>query len=242
MMYQIAVCDDNNTDVAFITALVSQWGEESGYVIKLDSFSSAEGFLFCYEEKKEYDILLLDIEMGRKNGIALARQIRQENDRIQIVFVTGFPDFALEGYEVAALHYLMKPVDQEKLYQVLDRAVKNLDKTERTLLFVTDGEKLGILAGEIFMVEAFAHSVEITTKAGSFRTSMSISEAEEYLGEGFVRCHRSYIVGLSHVRRIMRNAVILDNGMEVPLSRSNYQAVNQAFIEHYRKEEYNEDI
>jgi len=164
MMYQIAVCDDDNTDIAYITALVYQWAKESSCAVELDSFLSAESFLFCYEEKKDYEILLLDIEMGKKNGIELARQIREENNRIQIIFVTGFPDFALEGYEVAALHYLMKPVEQEKLYQVLDRAVQNLSKTERTLLFVTDGEKLGVLAREILMVEAFAHSVEITTE------------------------------------------------------------------------------
>ena len=242
MIYQIAVCDDNDTDIAYITALVYQWAKESGCTVKLDSFASAESFLFCYEEKKEYDILLLDIEMGKKNGIELARQLRKENDRIQIVFVTGFPDFALEGYEVAALHYLMKPVDQEKLCQVLDRAVRNLNKTERTLLFATDGGKIGILAGEIFMVEAFAHSVEITTRKGSFRTSMPISEAEEYLSDGFVRCHRSYIVGLAHIRKIVRTAVILDNGMTVPLSRSSYQAVNQAFIKYCRNEEQDEDI
>ena len=237
MMYQIAVCDDDNTDIAYITALVYQWAKESGCVVELDSFLSAESFLFCYEEKKDYEILLLDIEMGKKNGIELARQIREENNRIQIIFVTGFPDFALEGYEVAALHYLIKPVEQEKLYQVLDRAVQNLSKTELKLLFVTDGEKLGVLAREILMVEAFAHSVEITTEKEHFRISMSISEVEEYLGDGFVRCHRSYIVGLAHIRRMVRNMVILDNGMEVPLSRGSYQTVNQAFIKYYKSEE-----
>lgn len=234
MKYQIAVCDDNDADVKYIRALVMKWAEESGFDIKLDSFFSAESFLFCYAEDKKYDILLLDIEMGQKSGIELARQIRSENDNVQLVFITGFPDFVLEGYEVSALHYLMKPVDEKKLYEVLNRAVKNLGKAAKMLLFTVEGESVRIPAEEVFMVEAFAHSVSVTTGKEVFRVGMSISGMEKLVGEGFVRCHRSYIVNLKHVSRIGRMAVVMDNGTEVPLSRNNYQTVNQAFIQYYR--------
>lgn len=236
MRYQIAVCDDNETDIKYITSLVNQWAEESGCLVKLDSFSSAESFLFSYEEKKDYDILLLDIEMGKKSGIELARQVREENKQVQIVFVTGFPDFAMEGYEVAALHYLMKPLDKEKLSKVLDRAIGQLGRTERTLLLPVDGGLQRIPAEEIFMVEAFAHSVVITTGKDRILVHMPISELERQLGEDFVRCHRSYIAGIAHIKRILRNGVELDNGITVPLSRGNCRSVNQAFIRYYTEE------
>ena len=87
--------------------------------------SSAESFLFHYAEESDYDILLLDIEMGKINGIELARRIRHDNETIQIVFTTGYYDFISEGYEVSALQYLMKPVSYEKLESVLNKAVKN---------------------------------------------------------------------------------------------------------------------
>lgn len=237
MIYQIGICDDNDADVRYLMTLTETWAKESGLSIRLDSFSSAESFLFHYAERKEYDILLLDIEMGGKNGIELAGQIRKENDSVQLVFITGFPDFVMEGYEVSALHYLMKPVDAGKLFTVLDRAVKNLEKAEETLLFQTDGESVRIPAGEIFAVEAFAHSVSIITARGNYKVNMSISAAEKTLHEGFIRCHRSYLVNLKHVRRITRTAVVLDNGTEIPLSRNSYQSVNQAFIEYYRSVE-----
>lgn len=236
MRYHIAVCDDNETDIKYITSLVNQWAEESGCAVRLDSFSSAESFLFSYEEKKDYDILLLDIEMGKKSGIELARQVREENEQVQIIFVTGFPDFAMDGYEVAALHYLMKPLDREKLEKTLGMAVGKLGKTKRTLLFPVDGGLQRIQAEEIFMVEAFAHSVVITTGRDRLPVNMPISEVEKQLGDGFVRCHRSYIAGLAHIKRILRNAVELDNGIMVPLSRGSSQAVNQAFIRYYREE------
>lgn len=82
MIYQIGICDDNPADVTYISKLVGKWAEESGLSVRLDSFSSAESFLFHYAEKKDYDILLLDIEMGEKNGIELAREIRQRNDTV----------------------------------------------------------------------------------------------------------------------------------------------------------------
>ena len=237
MIYQIGICDDSPADVTYISKLVEKWAEESGLSVRLDSFSSAESFLFHYAEKKDYDILLLDIEMGQKNGIELAREVREGNDTVQLVFITGFPDFVMEGYEVSALHYLMKPVAEEKLYAVLARAVKNLTKAEQVLLFQIEGESVRISASEILVVEAFAHSVSLQTTNGSYKVNMSISEIAKTLDEGFVRCHRSYVVNLKHVGRITRTAVVLDNGTEVPLSRNSYQSVNQAFISYYRSEE-----
>ncbi|MBP3543014.1 MAG: LytTR family transcriptional regulator DNA-binding domain-containing protein, partial [Lachnospiraceae bacterium] len=115
--------------------------------------------------------------------------------------------------------------------------VKNLTKAEQVLLFQIEGESVRISASEILVVEAFAHSVSLQTTNGSYKVNMSISEIAKTLDEGFVRCHRSYVVNLKHVGRITRTAVVLDNGTEVPLSRNSYQSVNQAFISYYRSEE-----
>lgn len=87
----------------------------AGYVVQTDSFSSAENFLFYYAEECDYDILLLDVEMGAMDGVTMAKKLRQSNDTVQIIFITGYSDYIFEGYEVAALHYLMKPVKEEKL-------------------------------------------------------------------------------------------------------------------------------
>lgn len=89
-------------------------------------FSSAEAFIFHCVENKEYDVLLLYIEMGNMDGVTLARQIRKSNKNVQIVFITGYSDYIAEGYDVEALHYLMKPLKDEKLFDVLDRAVNKL--------------------------------------------------------------------------------------------------------------------
>lgn len=234
MNYKIAICDDEVTEIKYLSSLVTNWARQSGNVTAIWTFESAEGFLFNYAEHKDYDILLLDIEMKAINGIDLAKQIRADNSLVQIIFITGFPDFIADGYEVSALHYLMKPVSGKKLSEVLKRAVVNLGKTKQKVLFSIDGETVGVTADKIMFVEAFAHSVVISTLDNSFEVKMSISEAERLLGDEFIRCHRSYIVGLKYISRITKTDVILDNDELVPLARSAYGKVNQAFISFYK--------
>ncbi len=202
-------------------------------MVHTDTFSSAESFLFHYAEESDYDVLLLDIEMGTMDGVTMAKQLRKNNDTVQIIFITGFADYIGEGYEVSALHYLMKPVKQDKLFNVLNRAAIAAQKTERVILLPTGGEMLRIPVSHVQYAEAFSHTVAIVTEKDTIRIKMPISEAEKLLGEGFVRCHRSYIVGLKHIARLSRTEVILDSGKALPLSRSAAVAVHKAFVSYY---------
>ena len=102
MDYKIAICDDSEADRLYLTDLVNRWAMDAGHTVQVSAFVSAESFLFRYEEKRDYDILLLDIEMGAMDGVTLARRIRQGNELVQIVFITGFPEYMAEGYEVSA--------------------------------------------------------------------------------------------------------------------------------------------
>lgn len=236
MKYKIAICDDSDADRKYVLNMVKQWAVTAGHVIHTDTFVSAENFLFHYAEESDYDILLLDIEMGAMDGVAMAKKIRQSNDFVQIVFITGFSDYISEGYEVSALHYLMKPVKQDKLFGVLNRAVDAIKKMERVILLPVDGEILRLPIDQVQYVEAFSHTVSIVTEENTIPVKKSISEMERLLGEGFVRCHRSYLVGLKHISRLSKTEVILDNGKVLPLSRSAAAMVHKAFIFYYTGE------
>lgn len=236
MEYNVAVCDDFEADRQYVSDLVKKWAAQTGNTVQITPFSSAENFLFHYEEKKDYDILLLDIEMGEMDGVSMARRLRLENKSVQIVFITGFADYMAEGYEVSALHYLMKPVKGEKLFAVLDRAAEGLAKKEKVVLFTVDGEKMRLPIGQIWYVEALSHMVNIVTAEGTLSVKMSISEMEKLAGEGLIRCHRSYLVGLKHIARLSKTEVILDDGRILPLSRGAAAAVHKAFISYYKGE------
>lgn len=229
---KIAICDDEASQIKYLKELIGTWSKNKGEIIIIQAFESAEAFLFTYAEDKAFDILLLDIQMKGMNGIELAREIRKGNEMLQIIFITGFGDFMAEGYDVSALHYLMKPVNEQKLFEVIDRAAARLKSSKRAILFKTGSSSMRIQADDIYYAEAFSHYVTLYTKSGQESFNMRFSDMEKMLGEGFFRCHRSYIVGMKHVRRVTRTSMVLDTGKEIPISRALYDAVNQAFIKY----------
>lgn len=229
MNYKIAICDDNGVDCRYIERLVQEWAIEESVSVRLDCFPSAEAFLFHYEEQKNYDIMLLDIEMGQMDGVQLAKSIRKENEAVQIIFITGYSEYIAEGYEVAALHYLMKPVSSQKLAQVLNRAVEKLAKNERMLYLEQAGEMVCIPLFEIRYLEVHQNYVTIHSKQ-KYTVKKTLAEFEKELDERFFRTGRSYIVNLTHVQRVTKTEVRLTDGSQVPLSRGMYDAINKAII------------
>jgi DNA-binding LytR/AlgR family response regulator len=236
MNIKIAICDDEKAEVEYLRLLVDRWTSINNNTAIISTFDSAESFLFHYEEDKSFDVLLLDIQMKNMDGVELAKEIRKENEAVQIVFITGLPDFIAEGYEVAALHYLLKPVKELKIFEVLDKACRNLNKVEKAILLNTNGESIRILASDIIFAESFGHRVMLTAAKENIELKMSISELENLSGGSLIRCHRSYIVGLKYIKRITKTDVILDNGKAVPLSRRLYDQVNKAFIKFFKGE------
>ena len=136
-----------------------------------------------------------------------------------------------QGYEVAALHYLLKPVKQEKFFAVLDRLQKR-EKPEEKLFFQGKDGSLCFSTSQIWYVEASSHQCMIYTKEQEWILRQSISEVEKYLSscQKFVRCHRSYLVNLQHISAIVKAEVVLDNGKRLPLSRNASKEVNEALI------------
>lgn len=229
MAYHIAICDDNAADTQYLSMLLRKWAEQSGTLLRTDTFPTAEAFLFHYQEEKDYDILLLDIEMEKMDGVTLARTIRRENESVQIVFITGYSDYIAEGYDVSALHYLMKPVQKEKLYQVLGRALEKLHRNEQMLTLQLSGEMLRIPLHEIHYLEVCRNYVTIHGKQ-DYTVRKTLGEFEPLLSECFFRLGRSYILNLNRVARITRTEVTLQNGSVLPLPRGMYESLNRAVI------------
>ena len=227
---RIAVIDDRPADRDYIAALVSRWAKDRDTAVTAVPFPSAEAFLFAYSEDRDFDILLLDIEMGAINGVELAKTVRAENDAVQMVFITGFPDFIAEGYEVSALHYLMKPVDRDKLFSVLDRAAANLEKAERRLRVTFERRTDYVPFSKILYLEAQKQYVRIVTEGEEYRMKASLAETAAQLDEFFFSCQRSFIVNLRHVARILPDRVVLKNGAEVPISRGMAEKIGREII------------
>ena len=229
MNYKIVICDDSDVDRQYLSAFVSRWAVSVGHSVQIAMFASAEDFLFQYAEKSDYDILLLDIEMGSMDGVTMAKTLRKDNDTIQIIFITGYSDYISEGYEVAALHYLMKPVKQEKLFSVLDRAVEKLAKNEKVLNFEMSGEMVRIPIYQIRYAEVFGNYVTIHAD-DELKIKMSLGELERGLDDQFYRVGRSVIVNLTQISRVTKVEIKLNDGTAISLPRGAYDGVNRAII------------
>ena len=229
-MIRIAICDDDITQINALKATLTEWNSH----IIVNEYNSSEQFLFSYPDSP-CDLLLLDIEMGDMNGMELAHKLRNSGDMLPIIFITGYSEFMQDGYDVEALHYLLKPVEKEKLFAVLDRYASRHSADSRVILPIGD-ESVCLNVDDIMYLEAFGKKTQLTLKDGKeIICNCGLSAAAEKLGDGFVSCHRSYVVNIGYIRSISKTDIMLDNGRKIPLSRRLYDRVNKAFISFYKE-------
>ncbi len=233
-MYKIAVCDDNPADADYVADIIRRWAQARAVLMEIERFPSAEAFWFQYEENRCYDILFLDIEMEPEgmNGIELAAKLRKNDGSIQLVFVTGYMEYIADGYDVEALHYLLKPVTEEKLGSVLARALARVKAREKELFLQTTDGSVRVLNSEIRYLEVQRNYVTIHA-AEEYTVKRTLGDLEKELDESFFRTGRSFIVNLRFVRKITKTQVFLKDGAQVPLSRGLYEGINRAMIQYF---------
>lgn len=234
---RIAICDDEELQCRLLAEYLKEWSLEQKLCLETIPFSSAESFLFHWEDDKAFDLLILDIEMGKLNGVDLALKLRAEGNQIPLLFITGYESYMAQGYEVSALHYLLKPVNKEKLFTVLNR-LRQMPASEQKVLFQTIDGPLSLPPSDIWYIEASAKHCVLSTDSHQYELRHGLGEIRGILAEkkSFVTSHRSFLVNLAHVSLLLKNELILDNHTRIPLSRSCAREVNKAFIQLYTKE------
>ena len=219
MSYRAAICDDSTTDAEFVGSILHQWAAERGIEVESERFASADAFLFRYAEDKSFDLLLLDVEMPGTDGVTLAKTVRQENEAVQIVFITGYSDYIAEGYDVAALHYLVKPVSWEKHR-----------RNARCLNLELSGELVRLPLYEVRYLDVYQNYVTVHARQ-DYTVKRTLGEFEAQLDEGFLRVGRGMILNLKQIRRVTKKEVVLADGTALPLPRGAYEPLNRAIIE-----------
>lgn len=236
MTLTIAICEDVPAEREYISKLLQAWVLQGGHTLHLAAFPTAERFFSAYEDGFRPDLMLLDVEMPGQTGMELAKRLRQLRDDTPIVFITGYSDYMAEGYEVSALHYLLKPVSAQALERVLSRAVEQLRHQRKFMLCNMDGLPRKVYFDEIQYVEVLSHTATVHLDGGAeLSLHQTIRELEQQLGGGFCRCHRSFLVNISRIRQLQKTDILLDSGLKIPMSRRLAPAVGQAFFTYYRE-------
>lgn len=230
MKLKIAICDDDASQRAYLVETVSEWAKKNRHLAEVRQYVDASSFLFDYSEEKDFDFLLLDIEMPGMNGIELAKAVRSENSMVQIIFITGYYEYFSDGFDVSALHYLIKPVDERKLFAVLDKAVDNLAYRHRSVLLSTAEGEVKVSLADILYVESENVYIIVHTVHGDYRVRAALTKFSEQLDDTFFKVHRSFIVGLKYIKKITRTEITMSDGDTVPISRGTYDEVHAALI------------
>ncbi len=230
---RVAVVDDEEAARELYSALARDWARRRGVEAEVVAFASAEQLLFSLDDAA-CDVVLLDIEMPGLDGMGLARELRSRGERVQIVFVTGIIDHALDGYDVDAVSYLLKPVRAEKLDAALDRALDRVGREEPVLVVESAGETSRVPLTRICFLEARGHDTLVILADGARLVSTrGIAQLEAELSRMsglFLKTHRSYLVNLPHVRRITRRDVEMDTCDVLPIARGRWEELNRAWL------------
>lgn len=221
-MLRIAICEDEDIHAEILEKNLILWSTERDEVINLKRFVSGESLIFQIEDEC-FDLIILDIQMGILSGVETAYKIREKNDEVGLVFVTSREEFALKGYGVGAINYILKPANKEQIFSTMDRFIKNfkLEKTDRKYLNIVSGKEVRKLDVEtIIYCVVFSHYTDVITAKETINLKKKLSELEEELPqEIFLKPHRSYLINVKRIKQVLKDEVIMDNGDKVPIAR-----------------------
>lgn len=199
----------------------------------IEVFSYSNGLTFLKDFKGQFDILLLDISMPYLDGMETARRVRETDREVLILFITNLAQYAIKGYEVDALDYIVKPVNYFTFSQRMMRAISRLSDREASYLAIN--QKSGVRkldVRSIYYVESLNHNLTFHTREGDFTMFGSLKDMEERLEKHhFIRCNRGYLVSLRHVDRIEDGCAVVQ-GTPLLISRNRRNSFLEA-LAHY---------
>lgn len=239
-MINICICDDDNKIITKMKALITQYFNSHNILYSIDSYVNSEVLLNKIKHKESYDIYFLDIMMPDITGMHIANEIREHNETSAIIFLTSSPEYAVESYNVRALNYLLKPIDEEKLISTLNYYIEKITiprKAEK-LIIKEKGKIKQVQFSGICHFESSRNKLIIylntNEKLEIYRT---ISDMEELLREkkSFIRIHRSFIINMYYIKEITSDEVTLLSNYKIPLSKKYSSSFKNAYFEFARQ-------
>lgn len=231
---EIVLVDDEQLQLDYMQKLIEQAAESLEIKIEISQYLSGEAFLFALEDHPTWNLAFLDIEMEELNGMQVAKILREKSPQLELVFATAYAEYAIEGYEVQALDYLLKPINQQKITRVLKRYLEEQPEDTAYLIAEVEGQTTRLNLEDILYVEANMGEVLVVLVDQKLPLKMTLLEFQDLLDERFVATHRSYLVNLQYISRLLKKDVALSNGEKIPLSRRRAKEVQSDFIDYYK--------
>lgn len=238
---QIIICDDEKSIQSLLQQKTARFFAEKNIPCKILCCSSGEEVLTLAEKGTKIDLLFLDIQMPGRNGMEIARILRRQHENILIIFVTALSEYVYEAFDVDALHYLVKPFHDEKLYQVLDKAFRRHEtqageqSLPRAILVKRGGVSTKVLLSDIIYAEVFNRKVMLHTINSDIEYYGKLTDLSEQAGVDFYRTHRAYLVNLKYVEKYDATTVWLEQGTAL-LSKKQFSGFVRQYMQYINRQ------
>ncbi len=242
-MIQIAICDDEDETLTKIAELVFKYGTQNKVDISIDTYNRAKDLEKALDSQRKYQIYILDMLMPQMSGIEIGQRIRSQDRQASIICLTSSKDFAYQAFGIYAQRYLLKPADQEALFEAMDFAVGHAREKSRVFHVNTADGIQGVLLHDIEYVENSERMLHIFLADGRevisrfLRKSFESSLAELLENGSFLQVHKSFLVNLSCVGLYEASQMTMRSGMQIPISKSRQAQVKRAYLK-YMSESY----
>ncbi len=235
----VVICDDEQLYINSIASKVSSWAQENGHQhsVCVRSFSSSEDLLDAWENGLPMDMLFIDIQIPKElSGLDLAAAIRKSDQNVPIAFITGYPNYAFDGYLVNAIRYIMKPFDERPIYDCLNIAWSRWTLSQgNRLQIMTKQHRYVLSISKIMYIEVQGREVRFyTSDFGCIKINGRLSDYEKSLPSStFGKCHKSFVANIMFVHKLGANCVTMADGAHLPLGRKFANEFNKLFTRYY---------
>lgn len=230
-MVRIAIVDNAPVCQTILTGLCRRYETEQGTPLDVTVFDDGDAFVASYTPV--WDVIIIDVDLGGIDGLGVMRRIREVDDAVEVILVSLTDEYAVGGYEINAMSYILKPPSYEVFERAMTRCLEARRASERrTILIMSGGRIRRVRLDEIIYVDSVKHRTILHTMLGNMQIVCSIIRFEERLIEldhAFVRANSGYLVNLAHVTAVEEHEAIMSNGDRLPISRPRRTAFKQAF-------------
>ncbi|MFA9457695.1 LytR/AlgR family response regulator transcription factor [Halalkalibacter sp. AB-rgal2] len=231
-MVRIAIVEDETSYQEQLIEFLRKFQKENEVTIEFETYSDGDEFIDHY--KAQFDIILMDVQMPLMDGMSAAEEIRKIDSEVVIMFITNMAQYAIKGYAVDALDYVLKPITYFSFSERLIRALERMKKRESSFITIKlKGGMVRLELSDVYYVESQGHKLIFYTKEGEFTSSGAMKDLEEELSEyHFFRGHKGYLINLEHVDG-MNDSYAVVKGNELPVSRTKRKAFLEALADHW---------
>lgn len=233
-MIKVSIVEDTPQDQDTLLTLINEWNDEHGHIIDCKVYTDAVSFL--ENGAMDSDIVFMDIRMPHINGMDAAEKLREMNSYPILIFLTTLAGYAIRGYTVDAMDFVLKPIKKEKFTKIFERALKQLEQKKTYISLNTKGAARRVATDEVTFIEAFAHDKIFHIGSSTFTVYDDMEKIMDELPPEFIRCHRSYIINLRCVETVGKDTVkLVGEDTLVPVSRNRREQLLDALTEFYAK-------